>query len=166
MLSSLTGIIHFTASIIALLSGTIVLSNLKGTKRHVAVGYIYTGSMLVVLVTSFMIYRLHGTFGILHWLAVLSSATLLGGIVPIMLRRPANYMTWHFSFMYWSVIGLYCAFAAEVLTRLPFILGLEKNIAVIFYALVGVATFLVAGIGSFYFRRYKDRWAALVHNHK
>ena len=36
----------------------------------------------------------------------------------------------HFSFMYWSVRGLYAAFAAEVLTRIP-----EAN----FFGMVGIS---------------------------
>lgn len=66
--------------------------------------------------------------------------------------------------MYWSVIGLYCAFFAEVLTRTPFILEVEDNIAVIFYAMVGVATDLVIIVGSFYFRKFKTTWNEFTNN--
>ena len=124
MISNSIGIGHLIASILALIAGSSVLKNPKGTKTHKQIGYIYTVAMSIVLISSFMIYRLHGTFGI----------------------------------MYWSVIGLYCAFFAEVLTRIPFILEVEDNIAVIFYAMVGVATAIVASIGSFYFRRFKKKW--------
>jgi len=158
MFSSVIGIIHFAASILALLSGTLVLYYTKGTLKHKIIGHTYAFSMLVVLVTSFMIYRLHGKFGVLHGFAVISSIALLGGMLPILFKWPKHYFTYHFSFMYWSVIGLYCAFAAEVLTRIPIWFGLAHNIAIIFYLMVGIATALVGGIGSRYFRKYKYKW--------
>tara|TARA_R110002051_G_scaffold290773_2_gene354473 strand:+ start:6797 stop:7306 length:510 start_codon:yes stop_codon:yes gene_type:complete len=158
MISNSIGIGHLIASILALIAGSSVLKNPKGTKTHKQIGYIYTVAMSIVLISSFMIYRLHGTFGILHWFAVISSITLLAGIVPMFFKKPSNFINFHYSFMYWSVIGLYCAFFAEVLTRIPFILEVEDNIAVIFYAMVGVATAIVASIGSFYFRRFKKKW--------
>ncbi|WP_299209306.1 DUF2306 domain-containing protein [uncultured Dokdonia sp.] len=158
MFSSVVGSIHFVASVIALISGTIVLCGMKGTKIHKKVGYIYAVSMLVVVSTSFMIYRLHGRFGILHWFSVVSSLSLLGGMLPMLLKKPKNYMAYHFSFMYWSVIGLYCAFCAEIFTRIPIWLVLDKNVAVLFYAMVGVSTAVVGGIGSIYFRKYKHTW--------
>ncbi len=112
--------------------------------------------------TSFMIYRLHGKFGVLHWFAIISSIVLIGGILPMIFKKPKNYFSYHFSFMYWSVIGLYCAFAAEMLTRMPIWLDLKENIAVIFYAMVGIATALVGGIGSIYFRKYKQKWEGIL----
>ncbi|WP_378172560.1 DUF2306 domain-containing protein [Aquimarina sp. SS2-1] len=164
MFLSSIGIVHFAASVISLASGTLVLRKSKGTKAHRQLGYLYTVSMLIVLTTSFMLYRLHGTFGILHWFAVISSLTLLCGIIPMFLKRPNGYLKLHLSFMYWSVIGLYCAFFAEVLTRIPFILKLDKNILTIFYLLVGAATAIVGGLGSVYFRKHKDSWIHMVDN--
>ncbi|MFD2561184.1 DUF2306 domain-containing protein [Aquimarina rubra] len=162
MFLSTIGIIHFTSSIISLISGTMVLVKSKGTKTHRQLGYLYTIAMLIVLATSFMLYRLHGSFGILHWFAVISSITLLCGIIPMLIKRPKGYLKLHLSFMYWSVIGLYCAFFAEVLTRIPFIFKLDKNIVTIFYTLVGLATTIVGGLGSVYFRKFKDTWINLV----
>lgn len=162
MLSNFIGVTHLIASIIALITGSFVLKNAKGTATHRKIGYVYTIAMAIVLLTSFMIYRLHGAFGILHWFAVVSSITLLAGMLPMFFKNPSNYLSLHFSFMYWSVIGLYCAFFAEILTRIPFLLELEDNVVVIFYSMVGIATGLVAGIGSYYFRRFKKKWNAFI----
>ena len=158
MFSNTTGIVHLIASVIALLTGTLVLSITKGTAIHKKVGYLYAVAMAVLLGTSFMIYRLHGTFGILHIFSVISSLTLLAGIVPMMLKKPKRYFSYHVSFMYWSVIGLYCAFCAEVFTRIPFLFEVEEHLFSIFYALVGISAGLVGGIGSRYFRKYKASW--------
>jgi len=164
MLSDTTGIIHFLAAILALITGTIVLIKLKGTKRHKMIGYAYSINMVVLLITSFMMYNLNGNFNIFHCFAVISSLSLLGGMLPMLLKWPEKYLSFHFSFMYWSVIGLYCALAAEVLTRIPYYIDFEENIVEIFYALVGIATALVGGIGSVYFRRYKKKWENLETN--
>lgn len=158
MLTSLTGIIHLIASVIALMAGTVVLINTKGTGRHKKMGYLYAIAMVILLVTSFMIYGLHGKFGILHGFSTVSSITLLGGMIPMLLKRPKNYIAYHFSFMYWSVIGLYCAFAAEIFTRIPILFEMEESTFGLFYALVGFSAALVGGIGSIYFRKYKKRW--------
>ncbi|WP_298545711.1 hypothetical protein [uncultured Aquimarina sp.] len=151
------------SSIISLISGTMVLAKSKGTTTHKQIGYIYTISMFIVLATSFMLYRLHGTFGILHWFSVISSITLLLGIVPMFIKSK-GYLKLHLGFMYWSVIGLYCAFFAEVLTRIPFILKVDTNIVPIFYSLVGIAAAVVSIVGSIYFRKYKEKWNTLVND--
>ena len=162
MFLSAVGLVHFISSLLALLFGTLVLAKTKGTIMHKRLGYAYSVAMFLVLTTSFMIYRLHGSFGILHWFAVVSSLTLLLGMVPMFIKKPQQYLQLHLSFMYWSVIGLYCAFFAEVLTRIPFLLDIDKNTAVIFYALVGIATAIVGGLGSRYFKKYKNAWMALA----
>lgn len=56
--SGLTGTFHLIVSIIAMISGMMVLCRPKGTKRHKQVGYIYVVAMLLVNLTAFMIYRL------------------------------------------------------------------------------------------------------------
>ncbi|NHF59392.1 hypothetical protein FK220_008580 [Flavobacteriaceae bacterium TP-CH-4] len=164
MISNATGMVHLVASVIALITGTMVLIGTKATKKHQKIGYVYSLSMLVLLATSFMIYRLHGTFGVLHVFSVISGATLLAGMLPMFVKRPKDYLQYHFSFMYWSVIGLYCAFAAEIFTRIPILFELGKDITVTFYALVGLSAAAVGGVGSIYFRKYKDSWKALYQN--
>jgi len=159
IISNNTGLVHLIASIIALITGTMVLYNLKGTNYHKKVGYIYTASMTVLLITSFMMYNLYGKFGIFHWFALLSTVSLIGGIVPMLIKKPKDYITTHFSFMYWSVIGLYGALCAEVLVRIPKVIFQDGEILPVFYNLVGVAVFFVMGVGSFMFRKKKIHWA-------
>ena len=102
------GLIHLIASVVALIAGTLILFLTKGTQLHKRIGYTYVTSMTILLITAFMIYRLFGTWGVFHWTALISTLTLICGLVPILTRRPTNnYISLHFSFMYWSVIGLY-----------------------------------------------------------
>jgi len=144
------GALHLLASVIALASGSLVLWMDKGGRLHRQIGYVYTGSMLVVIMTAFSIYRLFGGFGIFHIAAVVSFVTLLGGMLPVILKKPVhNYLSLHYSFMYWSVIGLYAAFVSETLTRIP-----ESP----FYGMVGVATFAVMLSAQIFFVKYQKKW--------
>ncbi len=149
-----TGLIHLLASIAALVTGTFVLLMPKGTKIHKKIGFFYAAFMALLLITAFMIYRLFGGFGIFHIAAMISSVTLAGGMIPILLKKPKdNWLSLHFSFMYWSVMGLYMAFAAEVLTRVP-----ETP----FFGMVGWATGAIGFIGGAYFYFKKEQWEKII----
>ena len=152
------GLTHLVASIIAIIAGTMILLMKKGTLNHKKVGYIYVTAMTVLLITAFMIYRLWGGWGLFHYAAVISSVTLLGGMLPIVFQYPKkNYIAFHFSFMYWSVIGLYAAFFSEIMTRLPSILydGPPDSF---FFQLLSVTVGLVVMSGGIYFYKNKRRW--------
>lgn len=158
-ITSYTGLVHFFTAVLALVLGTLVLIRPKGTRQHKRTGRFYGWTMLVVLVTAFMTYRLYGTWGIFHWTAVVSSLTLLAGLIPVMTKRPArNYRSLHFSFMYWSIMGVYGAFVSETLVRIPRIVvesGIPNSI---FYQMTGVGTALVMGLAVFFFIRLKPVW--------
>lgn len=143
------GGLHLIASIVALITGTLILVMAKGTEIHKKIGYMYAVAMLIVVATAFMIYRLFGGWGIFHWAAVVSGATLAGGMIPALLRKPDDWVILHFSFMYWSVMGLYMAFASEMLTRIP-----ETP----FFSMVGIATAGIGIIGGGWFYYRKNYW--------
>jgi uncharacterized membrane protein len=159
IISNGTGLVHLIASTLALISGTMVLFAAKGTKLHKQVGYGYAASMVIMLITSFMMYNLFGKFGIFHWLAVVSTITLAAGMLPMILKRPASYISFHYNFMYWSVFGLYGAFSAEILTRIPKAIVQEGHIDPLFYNLIGVAVFIIMGTGYFFMAKKKKTWA-------
>jgi uncharacterized membrane protein len=158
-ITSSTGLIHFIASIFALLLGTLVLVFQKGTLKHKIIGRLYALTMLVVLTTAFMTYKLFGTWGIFHWTAVISSLTLISGLIPILIKRPANnYISLHFSFMYWSIMGVYGAFVSETLVRMPKVV-LESGIPnSLFYNMTGIGTAIIMGIGVYFFLKNKSNW--------
>lgn len=152
------GFIHLISAIISMISGTMILVMKKGTLNHKRVGNVYVVAMVVVLMTAFMIYRLWGGWGLFHYAALISSVTLLGGMVPILFKYPKeNYIAFHFSFMYWSVVGLYGAFFAEIMTRLPSLIYKGPPNA-LFFQILSVTVGLVMALGGFYFYRNKDRW--------
>jgi len=146
------GFIHLVSSIVALALGTLVLIFSKGTRLHKSLGYAYFISMVVLIITAFSIYRLFQGFGPFHIAAVASAATLLAGIIPpIFLRHKKSWIILHFTFMYYSVIGLYSAFASEVMVRLP---GVR-----FWWSVVG-ASMLVIAIGVYFFKRQSEKWKA------
>ena len=145
------GFIHVIASCFALISGTLVLAIKKGTKLHIRAGYFYVINMVVLLMTALMIYRLFNGWGIFHYMTILSIVTLVMGMLPVWLKKPINKWKYlHFTFMYWSIIGLYAAFAAEVLTRIP---------DTPFYGMVGLATFAIMLMGGVFFGINKSRYS-------
>ena len=152
------GLIHLMSSIGALIAGTLVLIMKKGSKRHKQIGYAYVISMAILIVTAFMIYRLFKGWGIFHFATAFSLIIILLGMIPIWTKKPANKWKYqHFNFMYWSVIGLYAAFAAEVLTRIP-----ETP----FFGMVGIATGIITIIGGIFIRINKAKWVKIFENEK
>lgn len=144
------GLIHLISSIVALVTGLLVLLLKKGTRRHKRIGYVYVFSMVTLLLTSFMIYRLFNGWGVFHYTSIASLITVSLGMIPIWTKKPKDkwkYM--HFSFMYWSVIGLYAAFAAEVLTRI------HKTQ---FFGMVGISFIVIMVVGSVIFAINKSKW--------
>jgi uncharacterized membrane protein len=124
------GLVHLISGIVALIFGGFVIVLKKGTMIHKRVGYVYVLSMLILIVSSFGIYRLFGKFGLFHVFSLISTFSLLAGMIPVLkkTRSLADYET-HFKRMYWSVVGLYAAFAAESFVRIPKFGGFWKAVA-------------------------------------
>lgn len=147
------GSVHLISSLVALVTGTLVLLMKKGTIRHRQVGYAYVISMGILILTAFMIYRLFNGWGVFHYTTVAIFLTISLGMVPIWTKKPSTkWRFMHFSFMYWSVIGLYSAFAAEVLTRVP-----ETS----FFGMVGVSFGMIMLAGGVCFAANKSKWSRL-----
>ena len=115
------GQIHFVLAVGALISGGAAALLRKGDGIHRLIGFVYAVTMFGMLGTALLIYNLTGGFGPFHILAVISSVTLVGGLVPVLLRRPGQggWVVSHAFFMSWSYVGLLAAAAAETLTRMP-----------------------------------------------
>ena len=142
------GILHLVSSILSMIFGAAVLFSNKGTQFHRQIGYAYTANMLIILVTALFIYRLFGSFGPFHYLAVIGFFYLAGGMIPAIFRLK-NWIRFHVYFMYWSVVGLYAAFMAEVAVRIP-------NVS--FWWMVGIGTGIVSFLGGVLYSRKKHLW--------
>ena len=168
MVKDTVGLIHLIASIISLIVGTIVLASVKGTQKHKGYGYVYCVAMVVTLTTSFLIYRLYNRFGVFHYLALVSGITLVRGMLPMLIHRTNNSLKQHFRSMYWSVVGLYAAFAAELLVRVPFLYKLFSSTILrnIFHYLVVAATIVVIALSLIVFLKKKPKWLKLADKFK
>ncbi len=120
LISNNYGLAHLISGTIALVLGGLVIILKKGTQIHKQIGYCYVASMVVLILTSFGIYHLFGKFGPFHYLSFVSTFTLVAGMLPMFktIKTGKDYET-HFKRMYWSVAGLYAAFAAESFVRIP-----------------------------------------------
>jgi uncharacterized membrane protein len=117
MIGSSLGAIHVTAAIAALACGAIVLGAPKGTPLHRTIGAGYVAAMVILNVSSLLVYRLTGHFEPFHALALFSLATVVRGIVPALRRRPGWLMA-HYWSMAWSYLALLAAACSEIFVRL------------------------------------------------
>jgi uncharacterized membrane protein len=139
------GLVHTLFGLAALLAGGAVVIGRKGTRIHRRIGRGYLAAMLLLNVTALMIYDLYGRFGPFHAAALISLATVLAGIVPILRRRPqGTWMELHATFMSWSYVGLIAAFIAEIATHVPGV-RFGWGVAVATIAAVGVGAALIHG---------------------
>ncbi len=149
---STLGWVHFLSCLVALAAGAVVILLRKGTRWHRTWGHLYVWSMAVVLISALSIYDMTGRAGPFHVAAVVGGLTLVAGLYTVLARRPRkSWMEAHAIWMSWSYIGLCAAAAAESLSRfvMPRIAGMLEREALwgAFWASVGLATFVVVGIG-------------------
>jgi uncharacterized membrane protein len=144
MTLSALGAAHFAASLAALALGLAVILERKGTPAHRLIGASYAVAMILLNVTALGVYRLTGSFGPFHALALVSLAILARGIAAVW-RRPAGWLKTHYYSMAWSYVGLLAAAAAEVIARVP--LGIVHNSRDgVMVGLVCAAAFLLIGL--------------------
>lgn len=151
MVHSPLGALHLTAALSAVVLGAMVFRSRKATRFHRRLGYGYVTAMLTTNLTALGIYGLSGKFNLLHGFALLSLISLVFGMLPVMRGRPEGLrFDQHWRFMSWSYIGLIAALVAESATRigLPMLIAQGFAPKPWFWVLVGVASFLVAGIGA------------------
>lgn len=111
------GTLHVVFAIAALAVGAAVFIRRKGDKRHRILGYFYATFLLAVNVSALSVYEDSVGVGPFHVLAVVSAVTLISGLVPAFLRRPASWwLDLHAYFMSWSYVGLVAAGAAQIAT--------------------------------------------------
>ena len=114
------GMVHVVFASTALLMGALVLLLKKGTRLHRTTGHLYFTSMLGLNLSGLFIFNLYGRFGPFHIMAIFSLATLLSGMVPVIVRRPrGGWLELHARFMSWSYVGLLAAAVSEGTTRIP-----------------------------------------------
>lgn len=148
---STLGWIHTIFGIVALLAGTAVIFLKKGGRWHRTLGHVYLTNMIALNVSGLFIYRLFGTFGPFHWMALGSLLTLVAGMIPVFTRWPrGRWLELHAAFITGSYVGLVAAMLAEITSRIP---GTENA----FGAVVSGTTLFVLAVGIYLIRRYLPR---------
>ena len=159
------GAVHLISAIVALIFGAIVLSKPKGTAKHRRLGYIYFASMLALNLSAIPITNMTGSIGLFHLFVVISLPTTLAALYfPLFGRGNPNWKMHHFTYMFWSYVGLIAALIAEGLVRLPILLATDRTAAD--RALEASAGFwsaalimvVVAAIAELLFRRYRSHF--------
>ena len=113
-------LIHTLFSVLALFSGAFVLLNIKGTRLHKRIGYLYVLSMLILLLTSFLIFDLFAGFGPYHVLSIVSLVTLLLGMYfPLFKRTYRGWVLQHYMWMSYSYVGLLMAGGSHLFALVP-----------------------------------------------
>ncbi len=113
-----TGTFHLLFSLLALALGAVVLLLPKGTRWHRTWGQGYVWAMVGVVGTSFAMYNLTGRVTPFHFAALISGASIVGGMWTVLGRRPKKYwIAAHARWMAWSYVGLVAALFAETTTR-------------------------------------------------
>ena len=145
---STLGFIHMIFGILALVAGTAVLFLRRGTRWHRTLGHLYLTNMLALNISALFIYRLYGSFGPFHWLALMSLLTLVAGMVPVFTRRPkGRWLELHASFINGSYVGLVAATAAEITSRIP---GTEASFGLV----VGGTSVVIMVVGGLLIQRF------------
>lgn len=144
--------LHIASALVAMGMGAWVLFAPKGTGAHRRSGYAYATAMLLLNGTALGIYRLFGGFGPFHVAAFISLLTLIAGLRPMLRKtRKEGWLLAHMNYMYWSVVGLYAAFASELMVRLPIPGG--------FIYVVATATVLTMVLAGVFQKRLMARWS-------
>ena len=130
--------IHTAVAVLAMIVGGVVVLRPKGTSRHKLWGRAYVASMVGLNVTALSIYRLYGTFGPFHWIAVFSLASVLLAFAFAASRRPRGWMILHGETMSWSYVGLLAAAVSELSVRvLHYPFGWTVALSTLFVAVIG-----------------------------
>jgi len=131
---------HLSAAVAALVTGGLVGFARKGTRTHGRLGWVYALAMVLVNGTALLLFRLTGAITPFHVAAVLSLATLIAGLVPVLRRSPEKVWLWrHATWMAGSYVGLWAAAVAETVTRLHLLP---------FWWAVAAASMLTVGVGT------------------
>ena len=144
------------AAVAALLIGLCIFLRPKATTLHKILGYVYSVSMLTMLITALSIYRLTSSFNLLHAFAILSTIQLSRGLYHAISRKPKGaWLAPHYRWMSYSYIGLCAALVAEGSARvlMPYLHDHGIQSFGWFWVIVGIATFAVVSIGQFLMQR-------------
>lgn len=154
-------IVHTIFGVLSLIAGATNLSMTKGTKLHRRIGWIYAGSMYLLLFTSFFIYDAFGRFGVFHILSILSGVGLTIALYfPLFRKYHSHWIAHHYVWIAYSYIGLVMATGSHFIDMLPhWPFGIR---AFLFWGLPFIiGSILIFGPGKRTLRRVAERFKAV-----
>lgn len=119
--TELVALTHVVTALVAVAIGIRIFAIPKGTSRHRRWGAIYVG-LVVLLDTAALSLHRESTFGPFHVLAIVSLATILGAVAPMLvMRRTPAILATHAFMMSWSYAGLLAAGIGQIVAQLHII---------------------------------------------
>lgn len=149
MIRGTVGLIHTVAAVLALLAGFIIFVRPKATPLHRVLGYVYSVSMAVMLITAFFTFNLTKSFNFLHVFAIVSCPPLIIGFLAVFNKRP-GWFSKHYEWMCYSYLGLVAAFISETTTRIlmPYLVEQYQVRSMLpFWVIVGTCTAVIIYAG-------------------
>lgn len=107
IIKAFISISHTVTASLSLILGAVVLFGKKGTPRHQKLGIYYFWLMIFTNVSALFIYNL-GKFFFPHWLAIVTLAVLLPGLIITRFKTYKHWLKVHIIFMvisYYMLIG-------------------------------------------------------------
>jgi len=131
------GWVHFTTSLIGLVTGAYILLVKKGTKIHKKIGYVFAVSLVLVNASALFIYDFNnGQISVFHYLIPVSLIFLIYGMAPMLRKkRNPNWRNKHIVGMNGAALGLWAAGATEYFVR-ELSSGLSKNELILYSFLI------------------------------
>lgn len=112
--------VHTLFGFVALVAGAWNLIATKGTRRHRLVGWVYVGAMTGLLITSFGIFEVFGSFGPFHILSLVSGGALAFAIYfPLRRARYTHWLVHHYMWITYSYVGLVMATGSHLFAYGP-----------------------------------------------
>lgn len=112
--------VHTAVGLVALVAGAWNLAATKGTRRHRVVGWAYAGSMATLLLTSFAIFEVFGSFGAFHVMSLVSGGTLAMAVYcPLRRKSRPVWLEEHYMWISYSYLGLLMATGSHFFDYLP-----------------------------------------------
>ncbi|MCR9154358.1 MAG: DUF2306 domain-containing protein [Bacteroidetes bacterium] len=145
---SFEGLLHFTASIIGLLSGAYLLIAKKGSRAHKVIGRIFGFSVLIVNISALFIYDFNqGRISPFHFLIPVSLFFLIYGWLPMLFaKRTRRTINRHIIGMTGASLGLWAAGATEYFVREIVNAEMEKSALILYSFLISLPFGILIGL--------------------
>lgn len=156
------GAYHLYTAVAALAIGPVVFLMRKGDIAHRLLGLTYVFAMVTANASSLTMYSFTGALNFFHLFAVLSLATVLTGMIAIVVYGATKW-TWtldlHLQMMPWSYFGLVMAAIAEAATRgLPRLMEGFDNFWTPFFIVVAFAGVAGSILTNRLLKPVRQRW--------